>query len=37
MLNAIKLVLSGGLYIPSAVLEGEEPTVSSTDEPIDDR
>jgi len=36
MLNAIKLVLSGGLYIPSAVLEGEEPTVSSTDEPIDD-
>jgi DNA-binding SARP family transcriptional activator/CheY-like chemotaxis protein len=37
MLNAIKLVLSGGLYIPSAVLEGDEPTVSSTDEPIDDR
>jgi two-component SAPR family response regulator len=36
MLNAIQLVLSGGLYIPSAVLEREEPTVSSTNRPIVD-
>ena len=35
MLNAIKLVLSGGLYIPPEVLEYEEPT--STKEPTDDR
>jgi DNA-binding SARP family transcriptional activator/CheY-like chemotaxis protein len=37
MLNAIKLVLSGGLYIPSGVLEYEEPTVSSTNESTDDK
>jgi DNA-binding NarL/FixJ family response regulator len=37
MLNAIKLVLSGGLYIPSEVLEYEEPTASSIKEPTDDQ
>jgi two-component SAPR family response regulator len=35
MLNAIKFVLSGGLYIPSEVLEDKEP--ASTKEPTDDR
>jgi hypothetical protein len=33
MLNAVKLVLSGGLYIPVAVLQGEEPFVSAVGEP----
>jgi two-component SAPR family response regulator len=33
MLNAIQLVLSGGLYIPSAVLERGDWTVSSTNKP----
>ena len=38
MLNAIELVLSGGLYIPSAVLERGDPTISSTEleHPTDD-
>lgn len=37
MLNAIELVLSGGLYIPSEVLQYEEPTASSIKEPTDNR
>jgi DNA-binding NarL/FixJ family response regulator len=37
MLNAIQLVLSGGLYIPSAVLERGDWTVSSPTNQTDGR